>query len=457
MPLTPCIVMGAAGRDFHDFQTFFRAHPEYRVVCFTAEQIPYIDQRSFPRELAGPGYDADIPIHPERQLASLIREHAVELVFLSYSDLAHADVMHKASRVQAAGASFVLLGPGQTQLRSSKPVVAVTAVRTGAGKSPLSQAIAAHLVSTGKRAGVLRHPMPYGDLLRQRVQRFATASDLDLHACTVEEREEYAPYVERGLTVFAGVDYAAILKAAEAESDVILWDGGNNDTPFVRPDLWICVLDALRPGHEVAYYPGETNFRAAGVLIIAKVDGAEPEALKAIRARIARERPDATVIESDLVLRLDAAAVRGRRALVIEDGPTITHGGMPHGAGAVAARRSDASELIDPRAHAVGSLVQTFASFPHIGPVLPAMGYSDAQRQDLRDTILAAAPDVVVDASPARVGRLLDLELPVVEVSYVFAQRSGPDAPDAPNAPNAPNAPDVPNVMELVDAIASRE
>lgn len=433
-----CIIMGAAGRDFHDFQTFFRTHPDFRVVCFTAEQIPYIDQRTFPQELAGPDYDADLPIYPESELQRLIDEHQVSFVFLSYSDLAHVDVMHKASRVQAAGASFVLLGPGQTQLRSTKPVIAVTAVRTGAGKSPLSQAIAAHLVGRGLSTGVLRHPMPYGDLLRQRVQRFAAPEDLDVHECTIEEREEYAPYIERGLTVWAGVDYAAILAAAEAERDIILWDGGNNDTPFVRPDLWICVVDALRPGHEVAYYPGETNFRAAQVVIIAKVDSAEPEALAELRARILQERPDAEILESDLALEIDAAVVRGRRVLVIEDGPTITHGGMPAGAGAVAARRSGAGELIDPRAHAVGSLVATYAKYPHIGPVLPAMGYSDAQRADLRATIEAAAPDVVVDASPARVARLLGLELPVVEVSYTFAQRSGTD------------------ILEIVDAAVAR-
>ncbi|PKN58946.1 MAG: GTPase [Deltaproteobacteria bacterium HGW-Deltaproteobacteria-14] len=422
-----CIVMGAAGRDFHDFQTFFRSHPDFRVVCFTAEQIPFIDQRKFPRSLAGPGYAEDIPIYNEGRLVELIREHQVEFVFLSYSDLPHAQVMHKASIVQAAGASFVLLGPDHTMLQSSKPVIAVTAVRTGAGKSPISQLLAAHLGASGRPAGVLRHPMPYGDLERQRVQRFATAADLDSHECTVEEREEYAPYVERGLVIFAGVDYASILAAAEAESDVILWDGGNNDTPFVRPTLWIAVLDALRPGHEVGYYPGETNYRAADVLVVNKVDQADPAELDRMLSRIAADRPDAALITADLGVVADEAALKGKRVLVIEDGPTTTHGGMAFGAGYVLARRAGAAELVDPRPFAVGSIARTLEKYPHITEILPAMGYSDEQRADLAETVRRAAPDVVVDASPARVGRLLGVTLPVVEVDYHFVQRSGPD------------------------------
>lgn len=422
-----CIVMGAAGRDFHDFQTFFVSHPDFRVVCFTAEQIPYIDQRSFPRSLAGPGYEEDIPIYNEGRLEELIRAHKVEFVFLSYSDLAHADVMHKACRVQAAGASFALLGPNHTMLHSDKPVVAVTAVRTGAGKSPISQLIAGHLVKGGRRAGVLRHPMPYGDLEKQAVQRFATADDLDLHECTVEEREEYAPYVERGLTIFAGVNYAGILAAAEAESDVILWDGGNNDTPFVRPKLWIAVLDALRPGHEVSFYPGETNFRGADVLVINKVDQQhDPRELQDMLGRIAAIRPDATVITAALEVVGDETLVRGKRVLVIEDGPTTTHGGMAYGAGHVFARRAGAAELIDPRPHAVGSIAETLAKYPHVTEILPAMGYSDEQRADLAETIRRARPDVVIDASPARVAKLLKIDLPLVQVDYRFAQRSGP-------------------------------
>ncbi len=422
-----CIIMGAAGRDFHDFQTFFRAHPEFRVVCFTAEQIPYIDQRTFPKSLAGPDYDQDIPIYPEARLDELIDKHDVELVFLAYSDLAHPDVMHKASRVQAAGASFALLGPRHTQLISTKPVLAVTAVRTGVGKSPLSQAVVEDLVGRGKRVGVLRHPMPYGDLERQAVQRFATAEDLDTHECTIEEREEYQPYIERGLVIFAGVDYEAILRTAEAESDIILWDGGNNDTPFVKPDLWITMVDALRPGHEVAYYPGETNFRAADLLVISKVDNATAEDLAGIRERIAELNPKAAVAEIGLDIVIDGDAIRGKRVLAIDDGPTITHGGMAYGAGSVAAEQHGAAELIDPKPHAVGSVAATYAKYTHIGPVLPAMGYSDEQRAELAETIRRAAPEVIVDGSPARVGRLLGLEIPVIELRYVLAQRSGAD------------------------------
>jgi len=421
-----CIVMGAAGRDFHDFQTFFVSHPDFRVVCFTAEQIPYIDQRSFPRSLAGRGYEEDIPIYNEGRLEELIAKHDIDFVFLAYSDLHHADVMHKAARVQAAGASFGLLGPKHTMLKSTKPVIAVTAVRTGAGKSPISQLIAGHLVRGGRPAGVLRHPMPYGDLEKQAVQRFATAADLDEHECTVEEREEYAPYVERGLVIFAGVNYAGILAAAEAESDVILWDGGNNDTPFVKPKLWIAVLDALRPGHEVAYYPGETNFRGADVLVVNKVDQADPRELQAMLDRIAALRPDATVLTADLAVVADETQIAGKRVLVIEDGPTTTHGGMAFGAGHVAARRAGAAALIDPRPHAVGSIAAMFEKYPHVTEVLPAMGYSDEQRADLAETIRRANPDVVVDASPARVARLLKIDLPVVQVDYRFDQRSGP-------------------------------
>jgi len=429
-----CIIMGAAGRDFHDFQTFFRAQPRFRVVCFTAEQIPFIDQRAFPKELAGPGYDEDVPIFHESHLEALIREHAVDFVFLSYSDLAHAEVMHKASRVLAAGASFALLGPRHTMLRSRLPVIAVTAVRTGCGKSAISLHLATALAEAGLRPGILRHPMPYGDLLGQRAQRFATAADLDAHACTVEEREEYLPYVDRGLTVFAGVDYAAILAQAEAESDVILWDGGNNDTSFVRPDLWIAVLDALRPGHEVGYHPGETNFRGAHVLVVNKVAGARAEDVAAILARVATERPDAAVATGDLVVDDDPAidaAIAGRRALVLEDGPTTTHGGMAHGAGRVAAHRAGAAELVDPRPAAVGSIAETLASYPHLTSVLPAMGYSELQRGELAETIRRAAPEVVVDASPARMASRLGLAVPVVEVGYRFAQRSGPSLTEA--------------------------
>lgn len=428
MSETRCIVMGAAGRDFHDFATFLREREGWRVVCFTAEQIPFIDERVFPAELAGPRYPDGVPIHLEAELPRLIEEHEVDFVFLSYSDLAHEDVMHKASIVQAAGASFVLLGPGQTQLSSSRPVVSVTAARTGAGKSPLSQAIARHLADRDVRVGVLRHPMPYGDLSAQRVQRFSELADLDRHDCTIEEREEYEPYLELGLTLWAGVDYAAILEAAEAESDVILWDGGNNDTSFVRADLSIVVLDALRPGHEKRFYPGETNLRLADVLVVNKVAQARPGAVEEVKRNARAANPRAAIVEADLEVSADdPAAIEGKRVLVIEDGPTLTHGGMPTGAGHLAATRHGAKEIIDPRPHAVGTIASALERYPHVGPVLPALGYSDAQRAELERTIAACAPELVLDASPARVARLLDIEAPTVTVRYRFAQRSGED------------------------------
>ncbi len=418
--------MGAAGRDFHDFQTFFRAHPAFSVRAFTATQIPFIDQRSFPRELAGPDYTEDIPIFPEERLEELIKRFEIDFVFLSYSDLAHEEVMHKASRVQAAGASFALLGPRQTELRSRLPVVAVTAVRTGAGKSPLSQHLARHLARRGVRAGVIRHPMPYGDLESQSVQRFASAEDLTREQCTIEEREEYEPYVEQGLVVFAGVDYARILAAAERESDLVLWDGGNNDTPFIRPDLSLVVADALRPGHELRYYPGETNLRRADIVVVNKVGSAKPADVETVRADVRRANPRAEIVESDLDIELvDAAAVRGRRVLVVEDGPTLTHGGMSFGAGTIAAQRAGAAELVDPRPAAVGTLADTFRSYPHLERVLPAMGYTQAQLADLAETIRRSGAELVVDASPARLDRVLELDLPLVRVSYRFHQLTG--------------------------------
>lgn len=423
-----CVVLGAAGRDFHDIQTFFKRHPEWHVVAITAAQIPFIDRRSFPHELAGPAYSEDIPIRLESELPAIVRELAIDLVVLSYSDLAHADVMHKASLALSLGAGFVLLPPRETTLKSLRPVVSVTAVRTGAGKSPITQYIARALASRGTRVGVLRHPMPYGDLRRQRVERFASEEDLLRYECTLEEREEYEPYVEMGLAIFAGVDYAAILEAAERESEVILWDGGNNDLPFVRPNLSITVVDALRPGHEVSYHPGEANLRAADVVVINKVAGATADALATVRAHVGAYAPHARVIESDLVVTLEAPErVEGRRVLVIEDGPTVTHGSMSHGAGTLAARAHNARELIDPRPFAVGSIAQAFKNYPHVGAVLPALGYSSAQREELAETIRRCAPDVVVDGSPARVTRVLGLDVPVVRAMYRFEQRAGDD------------------------------
>ena len=420
-----CIVMGAAGRDFHDLLTFFADHPGFRVRCFTAQQIPFIDARSFPRELAPEGYDEDIPIHPERELEELITRYEADFVFLSLSDLAHSDVMHLASRVHTAGASFCLLGPRHTQLTSRLPVISVTGVRTGCGKSPLSQLIAVHLTTHDKRVGVIRHPMPYGDLRKQRLQHFRERADLDRHDCTVEEREEYEPYLTLGLSIYAGVDYKAILAEAEQHSDIILWDGGNNDTPFIEPGLSIVVADALREGHEISYHPGETNLRGADVVVINKVDQAPPGAVERIRAHVIEYAPKAVIIEGALDVDDSACAVAAnRRALVLEDGPTITHGGMPSGAGLVAAQRCGAL-VVDPRKFAVGSLARALADYPHIGPVLPALGYSEQQCAELSATIAAAAPDVIIDASPASLEHALKLDIPIARIRYGFRQVAG--------------------------------
>jgi predicted GTPase len=423
-----CIIMGAAGRDFHDFLTFFRDRPEFVVCCFTAHQIPFIAERAFPRELAGDAYDTDIPIHPEEELEELVRRHAADFVFLAYSDLTHEEVMHCASRVEAAGASFALLGPRHTEIESRLPVVAVTAVRTGAGKSPLSQAIAEHLRARRVRVGVVRHPMPYGQLLRQRVQRFAAPADLEAAACSIEECEEYQPYLDRGMIVYAGVDYRAVLELAEGENEVILWDGGNNDRPFFRPTLSIVVVDALRAGHELRYHPGEINLRRADVVVVSKVDRASNEQLARLRDNVARYAPRAVVVDAALAIEVDhPEALVGRRVLVIEDGPTTTHGGMPSGAGLLAALGHGAGEIVDPRRYAMGTIAAAYRDHPHIGPILPGLGYSSEQRSELAATVLAAAPEVVVDASPGRVHRILDLDLPVVTVGYRFKQTAGPD------------------------------
>jgi predicted GTPase len=424
-PTFNCVIIGAAGRDFHDFQTFFRNNPMFRVCAFTATQIPFIESRLFPQSLAGANYEEDIPIFPESQLPELIERFDVDFVFLAYSDLPHAEVMHKASLVQSCGAAFSMLGPKQTQLESSRPVIAITATRTGAGKSPIAQYLAKCLMENGYHIGVMRHPMPYGDLSRQLVQRFATADDFDLHNCTVEEREEYEPYVENGMTIFAGVDYAAVLTAAEAESDVILWDGGNNDYSFIRPTLSIVVADALRPGHETQFYPGETNFRAADVIVINKVDRADNVAITTIKENARRLNPAASILTADLVIDVDDPdAIAGKRVLVVEDGPTVTHGGMSFGAATVAVRKFNPAEIIDPRSFAVGSIADVFSEYPHLEAVLPALGYSDQQRQELAETIRRCEPDVVVDGSPANLSRWLD-EIPVVRVRYRFEQRSG--------------------------------
>jgi predicted GTPase len=420
-----CIILGAAGRDFHNFLTFFRANPQFQVCAFTAAQIPFIETRVFPGELIGP--DApDIPIFPESHLPELIVRYHVDFVFLCYSDLAHLDVMHKASLVQACGASFVLLGPRLTQLPSRKPVISVTAVRTGAGKSPLTQWLAGALQRSGRRIAVLRHPMPYGDLQQQRVQRFAALADLDRQQCTIEEREEYEPYLEQGLVVYAGVDYREILDKAQQEADVILWDGGNNDFSFLAAGLSIVVVDALRPGHEAEYYPGETNLRMADVVVMNKVADARPEDLQTIRQHVSQLNPRADIVEADLDIAVDnPQAIAGRRVIVVEDGPTLTHGGMPYGAGMVAARHCGAGEIVDPRLSAVGTVAQAYRNYPHMQQVLPALGYSPQQCAELEQTIHDSGAEVVVDASPARLSLCLNLRIPLVRVRYSFRQRSG--------------------------------
>ena len=426
-----CIVMGAAGRDFHVFLSFLRNNPSFRVVAFTATQIPFIVERKFPKSLAGPDYTDDIPIHDESELPGLIASLHVDFVFFAYSDIAHSEVMHKACVVQAAGGSFIMLGPEHTQLASGKPVVSVTATRTGAGKSPLTQWLARTLRDRGVPAAVIRHPMPYGNLAMQRVQRFASPEDLAEQDCTIEEREEYEPYVDMGIPIYAGVDYQAILDRASEDADVVLWDGGNNDFSFIRPDLDIVVVDALRAGHETEYFPGEVNFRRADVLVISKCKSADPGSVIGIRQRARTVNPDAAICTADLEIELDdPSRIEGRRVLVIEDGPTVTHGGMAYGAGMVAVRQHRAVP-VDPKPYAVGTISDTFAANPHLDRVLPAMGYSEAQRESLAETINACCAaeqvDYVVDASPARLERMLELDVPLVRVSYRFVQLDGPD------------------------------
>jgi len=424
-----CIVMGAAGRDFHVFLSFLKGNENFRVKAFTATQIPFITERKFPQSLAGPGYDDDIPIYDESELTRLIHAHDIDFVFFAYSDISHAEVMHKASLVQAAGASFIMAGPEHTQLASDKPVVSITATRTGAGKSPLTQYLARYLTDRGKRVAVIRHPMPYGNLQMQAVQRFATADDLDEQDCTIEEREEYAPYVDMGIPIYAGVDYQGILNASSKEADIVLWDGGNNDFSFIRPDLDIVVVDALRAGHEIDYFPGEVNFRRADLLVISKVRSAAPGAVEGIRERAKSLNPDADICTSGLtVLVDDPAPMAGNKVLVVEDGPTVTHGGMAFGAGTVAAKRHGAI-AVDPRPYAVGTIADTYAAYPHMGAILPAMGYSEKQRDSLARTIRACAEaeDIacVVNGSPARLERVIELDVPLVRVSYRFEQLDG--------------------------------
>ncbi|HWP62599.1 MAG TPA: GTPase [Candidatus Binatia bacterium] len=419
------VIMGAAGRDFHVFNTVFRDDPSAEVVAFTATQIPGIAGRRYPPELAGPRYPDGIPIEPEAALEDLVREHAVDRVVFAYSDVSHEHVMHAASRALAAGADFTLYGARRTMLRSRRPVVAVGAVRTGSGKSQTTRYLARLLEAAGLRTVVVRHPMPYGDLVAQRVQRFAEAADLDRHRTTIEEREEYEPHLEAGRVVYAGVDYAAVLAAAEAEAEVLLWDGGNNDLPFFVPNLFVVVADPLRPGHELRYHPGETNLRLADVVVINKVDSAEPAAVRQVRASVGQVNPRAAIVEARSAVRLEQP-IAGLRVAVVEDGPTLTHGEMTYGAGIVAARRFGAREIVDPRPYAVGSIAETLAAYPRLERLIPAMGYGEAQIRDLERTLDAMPVDVVLSASPIDLGRLLRLRHPVVRVRYELEEVAGP-------------------------------
>jgi len=425
------LILGAAGRDFHNFNVVFRNNADYRVVAFTATQIPDIAGRCYPPELAGPLYPTGIPIFEEKEMEKLVAEHGIDAVVFSYSDVSYPTLMHVASRALAAGVDFWLLGTEHTQIKSSVPVVSICAVRTGCGKSPLSRMVASQLRSQGLKVVAIRHPMPYGDLAAQTVQRFATIEDLDRHKCTIEEREEYEPHLRQGTVVYAGVDYEKILRQAEKEADVILWDGGNNDTPFYASDLEIVVVDPHRPGHEIGYFPGEVNLRRAQVIVINKVDTAAPENVEIVRQNIAKNNPKAKVVE--MACRVSVCMpdlIQGSRVLVVEDGPTLTHGEMPYGAGVVAARKYGAAELVDPRPYAVGSIRSTYERYPHMTELLPAMGYSDTQRHELQETIHRTPCDLVLVATPIDLAHVITLDKPSVRVSYEVEELNSPGLAD---------------------------
>src|SRR5437868_3509754 len=432
MARTRVLIAGAAGRDFHNFNLVYRGRPEYEVVAFTATQIPNIDGRRYPAELAGSLYPEGIPILPESALEQLIREHEIDSVVFAYSDVTHEHVMHIGSRALAAGASYHLVSPHHTMLASRKPVVAVCAVRTGSGKSQTTRHVARLFREAGKRVAVLRHPMPYGDLAAQAVQRFERYEDLDAADATIEEREEYEPHLAEGNLVFAGIDYERILRAAEREADVILWDGGNNDTPFIEPDLHIVVVDPHRPGHELRYHPGETNLRMADVCVVNKIDSASQEGIDAVLNSIHENTRDATIVlaASPFHVEGDPDEIRGKRVLAVEDGPTLTHGEMTFGAAVLAAKQHGAAELIDPREHAVGTIADTFAAYPHVGPLLPAMGYGRRQMKDLRATIRASNPDLVLIGTPIDLRRLIDLDTPALRVTYKLQEVGEPTLED---------------------------
>jgi predicted GTPase len=421
------LIMGAAGRDFHNFNVHFRDNPMYEVVAFTATQIPDIDCRSYPPALAGKLYPEGIPIHPESELLALIQSLAVDQVVFAYSDVPHEYVMHKASMVLAAGADFRLMGERTTQLKSIKPVISVCAVRTGSGKSQTTRRVSLILRGMGFRVAVIRHPMPYGDLNRQGVQRFDTFADLDRHECTIEEREEYEPHIENGIVVYAGVDYGKILRRAEQEMDVILWDGGNNDFSFFASDLKIVVADPHRAGHESRYHPGEANVRGADVIIINKVDTADPQAVARVEENLRALNPAAQILRAASPITVDQPErIKGRRVLVIEDGPTLTHGGMAYGAGLIAAKRFGAAEIVDPRPFAVRSIASTFDKFPDTGPILPAMGYGEAQRRDLEETIEKTEADIVLVATPIDLARVIRIRKPFLRVRYELEEIGEP-------------------------------
>ena len=425
------IIIGAAGRDFHNFNTRYREDPSVEVVAFTAAQIPGIGGRRYPAELAGPLYPEGIPIYAEEKLTALIGEHHVQECVFSYSDVSYAHVMGVSAIVMAAGSSFTILGPTDTEVRSTKPVVAVCAIRTGAGKSQTSRRVVEVLMGLGLKVVAIRHPMPYGNLLLQKVQRFAQISDLEKHECTIEEMEEYEPHIVRGNVIYSGDDYEAIVRAAEQDPngcDVIVWDGGNNDFAFIKPDLQVTVVDPHRPGHELGYFPGEVNFRRADVIVINKMDTASPEGIAIVKANIAKVNPKAIVVEANSPPVLaDPSLVKGKRVLVIEDGPTLTHGEMKIGAGTVAAQQHGAASLVDPRPFLVGSLVDTFKTYPNIGVLLPAMGYGADQMKDLAATINASDADSVVIGTPIDLGRILEIDKPHTRVTYDLAEIGSPN------------------------------
>jgi predicted GTPase len=428
---TRTLIMGAAGRDFHNFNVYFRDNPDYEVVAFTATQIPDIEGRTYPAELAGTQYPKGIPIYAETDLVKLIQEKKVDQVIFAYSDVSHETVMHKASTVLAAGADFRLMGTRLTQVKSTKPVVSVCAVRTGSGKSQTTRRVSLILREMGYKVAAIRHPMPYGDLVKQAVQRYAAYSDLDKYECTIEEREEYEPHLDNGVIVYAGVDYERILRQAEQEVDIVLWDGGNNDFSFYVSDLKIVVADPHRPGHELTYHPGETNCREADVFVINKVDTASADNVVKVRDNLNSVNPKAVVIEAASPLFVDQPeAIRGKRVLVIEDGPTLTHGEMAYGAGWVAARRFGAAEIVDPRPYAVRSIKATYEKYPKTGPILPAMGYGDAQTRDLEETIRNADVDLVIIATPIDLKRVLKIDKPSQRVRYELQEIGKPTLED---------------------------